>query len=297
MLRFLRGFKALQGWAGNAGTITVSDVYLSKNAPAAPTSKYTLAGSESLADPTATCFNVTKVTKTGVTFEAANPNALFIANAGQLTNDKNVIVNGTCANLVLEDGKPFQAPVAFTATSAKFTKTMNADYGTMVIPFDASVPTGVEAYDVTENNGDVLTTVQQRSVSANKPVMLKGNGEIEFTAEGVEIAATTEGAQQNVLLYGVYADTAVPTENTYVLQKQGEDVNFYKAISGLTVNPFRAYLTTAAAAARLTFDFNEATGIKTVKTTDDAEVYNLQGVRVANPTKGLYIMNGKKVIK
>ena len=126
--------------------------------------------------------------------------------------------------------------------------------------------------------------------------MLKGSGNV-FTASGAAIAATAEGVQTNGLLSGVYAATAVPTENTYVLQNQGEDVNFYKAISGLTVNPFRAYLTTAAAAARLTFDFNEATGIKTVKTTEGTEVYNLQGVRVANPTKGLYIVNGKKVIK
>ncbi len=173
---------------------------------------------------------------------------------------------------------------------------MNADYGTMVIPFTATVPEGVEAYEITASNGEVLTTNKVEEITANKPVMLKGSGNV-FTASGAAIAATAEGVQTNGLLSGVYTATAVPTENTYVLQKQVEDVNFYKAISGLTVNPFRAYLTTAAGAARLTFDFNEATGIKTVKTTEGTEVYNLQGVRVANPTKGLYIVNGKKVIK
>ena len=40
------------------------------------------------------------------------------------------------------------------------------------------------------------------------------------------------------------------------------------------------------------------TGIQTVKATDGKEViYNLQGVRLNNPGKGLYIINGKKVIK
>ena len=40
------------------------------------------------------------------------------------------------------------------------------------------------------------------------------------------------------------------------------------------------------------------TGIQTVKATDGKEViYNLQGVRVNKPGKGLYIINGKKVIK
>ncbi len=40
------------------------------------------------------------------------------------------------------------------------------------------------------------------------------------------------------------------------------------------------------------------TGIQTVKATDGKEViYNLQGVRLNNPGKGIYIINGKKVIK
>ena len=294
---FLRGIKNRAYWQGDAGSIKISLAYVGSGSPVAPVDEVIRVGEEALADASVTCIDVTKLEATGITYDAANPNCLFIANAGQLTNTKNVIVDGVCANLELTDEKPFNAPVAFTATEAKFTKTMNADYGTMVIPFDAELPSDVEAFNITGNEGDVLTTAEAEAIEANKPVMLKGSGEVSFTASNAEIDATAKGVQTSGLLSGVYAATAVPTENTYVLQKQGEDVNFYKAISGLTVNPFRAYLTAAAGAARLTFDFNEATGIKTVKTTDGAEVYNLQGVRVANPTKGLYIVNGKKVIK
>lgn len=304
--KYLKGVKAANDWGSSAATVSMA--WVSKgDAPVSyvDTGKYLLIGESigsvslntALSDATATCFDVTGVTGSGITLDAANPNALFIANEGTLANTKNVIVDGVCANLELTDKYPFMAPAAFTATAAKFTKTVDSDYATMLIPFGASVPSDVEAYEITGNDGDVLTTNMVESVEANKPVMLKNNGTFEFTAEGVEIAKTAEAAQNNGLLNGVYAATAVPTENTYVLQKQGEDVNFYKAISGLTVNPFRAYLTAAAGAARLTFDFNEATGIKTVKTTEGTEVYNLQGVRVANPTKGLYIVNGKKVIK
>lgn len=297
----LRGFKSGNGFNGDEsnGKITISQVYLTAgNNIVAPVSESIISGEEALSDATVTCFDVTALSSSGISFNAANPNALFIAKEGQLTNTKNVIVNGVCANLELTDQKPFQAPAAFTATSAKFTKTVgDAGYGTMMIPFDASVPEGVEAYDITSSTGDVLTTTQQRSVTANKPVMLKNAGTFEFTASNAAVAATPADAQVNGLLKGVYADTAVPTENTYVLQKQGTDVNFYKAVSGMTINPFRAYLTTSSGAARLTFDFDEVTGIKTIETTGNAKVYNLQGVRVDNPTKGLYIVNGKKVIK
>ena len=44
---------------------------------------------------------------------------------------------------------------------------------------------------------------------------------------------------------------------------------------------------------------DEATGISTVKTaadTKDAVIYDLQGRRIAQPTKGLFIVNGKKVV-
>ena len=52
------------------------------------------------------------------------------------------------------------------------------------------------------------------------------------------------------------------------------------------------------------FNFEEAarnavTGIATVKTESaakDAPIYNLQGCRVTNPTNGIYIVNGKKVL-
>lgn len=253
---------------------------------------------DALADATATAIDATGLTNDPllkIALSPANPNCLIFVNHDQLSNESNVIVDGTCANLVLEDKKPFKAPVDFTATAAKFTKTMNADYGTMVIPFDASVPTGVEAYEITANNGEVLTTNKVEEITANKPVMLKGSGTV-FTASNAAIAATAEGVQTNGLLNGAYAATAVPTENSYVLQNQGGDVNFYKAVAGLTIDPFRAYLTTATAGARLSFDFDQTTGIKTIETAKDVNVYNLQGVRVANPTKGLYIVNGKKAI-
>ena len=61
-----------------------------------------------------------------------------------------------------------------------------------------------------------------------------------------------------------------------------------------------------AAAGRLNVIFEDemdniqnATGIETVKeeTVEDGAIYNLQGVRVKNAQKGIFIINGKKVIR
>ena len=46
-------------------------------------------------------------------------------------------------------------------------------------------------------------------------------------------------------------------------------------------------------------DGTATTGINTVKATADGDnvIYNLQGIRVNNAGKGIFIINGKKVIK
>ena len=57
--------------------------------------------------------------------------------------------------------------------------------------------------------------------------------------------------------------------------------------------------TGAAAPEFLGFNFGDVTTIKGVEAGNVAEngaIFDLQGRRVANPIKGLYIVNGKKVV-
>lgn len=315
----LRGFKGGNSWDdGNAGTVVISQSYLCSGAPVSykETGKYTLFGeatgsvslTAALADASATFYDATGVVGTGVDLTSvANKNALFKANAGVLANTKNVIVGSTCANLVLTDGNyPFKAPAAFTATNAKFTKTVTAaGYATMVIPFAvATLPEGVEAYNLTGVTGESITYSTAATIAADKPVLIKATeGTYNFEASGVAVAATADGVVTNGLLNGGYATmTAAAGANNYVLQKNVDDVNFY-LVKGTdaTVKPFRAYLTAPATARELTLNFGETTGISAALMNSDerivkSEVYNLNGQRVAAPQKGLYIVNGKKVI-
>ena len=316
----MRGFKALQGWNGNAGTIDLAQIYLSKEAPVkyVPSGKYILIGETpgsasleaALADNMATVYDAKAVTGDNVTLTPANPNALFLANEGVLANSENVIVNGVCSNLELTDQQPFNAPADFTATSASLTKTIGAaGYATMVLPFDAALPEGVKAINIDGNNGNVLTTSVATTITANKPVMLKNAGTYTFTAENATIVAA-DGVQVNGLLNGVYDTTDVPTANGYVLQKLDDGVNFYKAVEGSKVNAFRAYLTTNVAAARLLFDFdeedNEVTAIArpAAQSVAQSAFFNLNGQQVKQPAHGIFIMRsadgrmqGKKIVK
>jgi hypothetical protein len=68
----------------------------------------------------------------------------------------------------------------------------------------------------------------------------------------------------------------------------------------VSLKPFRAYFTVAGGAdARIALKFDdETTGIETISKSPLTvnQYYDLQGRRVAQPTKGLYIKDGKKVI-
>ena len=63
---------------------------------------------------------------------------------------------------------------------------------------------------------------------------------------------------------------------------------------------FRAYFSGSVVGARISV-FDETTGITTVYGADklfgnDNRIYNLKGQHVENAKKGIYIVNGKKVV-
>lgn len=293
----LRGVKNLAYWQGSAGTVTISQAYLGSGSPMAPSESEEISGTEALSDANATCFDVTGLTDMGLTYNSANPNALFIAKAGTLTNTKNVIVDGICDNLEITEGTPFKAPVGFTATTAKYTKAVSAaGYATAVVPFAvASLPAGVEAYNVTVSGASaVLENVN--ALAANTPVVIEASaGDYDFTASGVEVSATPSDAQTNGALSVSYADST--PADAYVLANKSGVVGFYKLGAGVTVPAGKAYLQVEAAGRDFIGFGTETTGIKNVESVKgEGEVYNLKGQRVAAPAKGLYVVDGKKVV-
>ena len=307
----LRGFKALQSWNGNAGTITVSQAYVSSGNPVAyiPSGKYTLYGelsgssalTKALADASTTYYDATGVTGSGVDLTSvANLNALFKANSGVLANTNNVIVGSTCANLVLTDGYPFKAPSDFTATAASYSRNLgSAGAGTLCLPFEAAIPDGVTAYTLNYTLGKdkAKATGVVSSIPANTPVLLNGTGSATFSGSTVEIDA--DATNVSGALTGVFKATAVPRDS-YVLQDGDNGIGFYLVNSDdIIANPFRAYLTADGAGARsITIEYDDVTGVSDVKAKNDISkgiYYNLSGQRVSKPTKGLFIVDGKVV--
>ena len=303
------------GWGQNN---IVNNIVVYKT-PAANAPQYSLSGSgmqlaetvAALADATVTCIDATGVTGITTNSEAgrtlltsANPNCLFLGTTGNggLANTKNVITSGTCDNLELVDGKPFKAPSAFTATAAKFTKSVSdAGYATMVMPFAAALPTGVKAYNLTSISGTTVVSTDADAITADKPVLIEAaEASYEFTATDAAIAATAEGVFTNGLLNGTYAPSSVVGDGStiYVLANKSAGVGFYKLAADQKVPEGKAYLVYAGSAPDfIGIEGINLTGIETVNAAKtNNEFFNLAGLRVSQPAKGLYIVNGRKVV-
>ena len=187
--------------------------------------------------------------------------------------------------------------ITFTPTAVDITPAK--EYTTYVpdANLDFTSHAKLTAYIATAATSTSVTLTPVNKVPAGTPIVLKATE--TGSAISVPVATSTDAVAGNLLKAGD-GTTSIggDTKFDYILK----DGLFYRANAG-TVAVGKAYLhlDAAPATAREFLDLNigggGATGIEKVKVgTEDNVYYDLQGRRVLYPTKGLYIVNGKKVI-
>ena len=229
-----------------------------------------------------------------------------------MANTQNVITSDACAQLALTDGYPFKAPVGFTATAAPtYDRAFTASTTTTVcLPFAltaAEAATLGTFYELSSVDGTTLHFTSVAAPVANKAYLVVPTATgLTLSETGKSIAATPADLGTTVSgvdFIGTLAATTIPASDgsySYYAYNNGSLVKI--TTNAATLPAFRGYFKVAGASARslnISLD-NEATGISTLLMNNgkvNNEVYNLKGQRVSQPTKGLYIVNGKKVIK
>ena len=158
--------------------------------------------------------------------------------------------------------------------------------------------TDMYAYTATVS-GNTITFSRVMQVPTNTGVLLRNPAGVA-ASNVVPVATGTVDPVEGNKFVGTLTDITVSTAGCYILNNGSEGLGFYKVKStGSKVAAHRAYLKTGdGVRSFIGFSEGDANGIESVgaEAGQSMEVYNLQGVRVAQPTKGLYIMNGKKVI-
>lgn len=181
---------------------------------------------------------------------------------------------------------------------------------------DAVLPVGLTAYTYgikTDENVTKLVSTHQfnagDTIPAEYAVVVKGNpGTYSITLQ----ARKSTKKYDNILKGTYYTKELEDDGNTQYymlsLDAKGKNVGFYwGATDGrpFTNKAHKAYLAIPKSASSKISSFvldpegNSATGIETIEDNGTAAsaIYDLSGRRTLNPSHGIYIMNGKKILK
>ena len=185
-----------------------------------------------------------------------------------------------------------------------YTRTVTSgNFGTICLPYAATV-TGATVFQITNKvmNGDNITGINLESVDN-----LEAGHAYIFKATSDELVATLSGnkaeaATGNALLGNLGTTSITVPQGNYVV---GGDNKIHK-VTGDAVNcgVYKGYIipgnidTSAARGINFIGSDEETTGIEGVQLENAKNAaYNLQGQRVKETSKGMVIVNGKKVIK
>lgn len=260
------------------------------------------------------CNNLTSVNITSPYLEELGTNALRIKNKEVVitlhsnpTGISGALYSGNYkeCNLVLNDAeKPFMAATSEnTYNNVTYTRNYASLYSTTILPFAPETVEGVTYYAISSatDNSVTFTTVDNPIENTPYLIGLTAVGEKEFSAANVTIPANQTKASTSAAdwtMTGTYvkADKAA-ADNAYGFSGG----QLYKNTGTMTVNPFRAYFTTASSNAKAVMDVefgNTPTAINNLEngSFEFNEVYNLNGVRQNSLQNGVNIVkmaNGK----
>jgi len=227
-------------------------------------------------------------------------------------------------------------PEAATGVDVRVRRTIKAnEWSTICLPFamteaqckaafgDDVVLADFTGCSVDDETGDITVNFTDvTAIEANHPYIIKVSAAVtEFTVDGVDIAPeddpcvdrdeeTTGSGRNKKTTYnsfiGTYvAETVVPDYALFLSDNQ-----FWFSTGNTRMKAFRAYFDLATAGAEyedaeaaarvfMAFDKGETTGIGNLTpalSEGEGVYYNLAGQQVAAPSKGLYIVDGKKVV-
>lgn len=182
------------------------------------------------------------------------------------------------------------------------------NYASVYLPYSFTLPEGVEAYYGRTLNDDqsqiTLTAIEREVVPKGTAVVLVSNSVSGAQTLAPALNTTEPTAITDNKLHGTIETTNVADGQTiYGFTGKYDEIGFYKW-TGTQLPLGKAYLAVdnaqgAAMGFTLNFDDREVTGISNAIQTNkrDNVCYDLYGRRISQPTKGIYILNGKKVIR
>lgn len=204
----------------------------------------------------------------------------------------------------------------------EITTTYTTEYSTLILPFDAQKPGGMEVYDVKAYETTIaddyllltlnLAVEEGGMLKANTPYVVKYFNQEPHTYKGFATNEQDSYTSENKLLTGVVVDTKAAAGD-FVLQNKNDKLAFYRVAEteDITIPANQAYLNLEdnSNVKVIVFFLDDVDAIKNIATSERlVNVYDLNGTLVRKNVKatealkglhkGIYVVNGaKKAIK
>ena len=214
-------------------------------------------------------------------------------------------------------------PASETTATVTLNRTLSKDYyNSICLPFDVDLTDtegplyGADVQKFNAVDGTTLKfTAVTETMTAGTPYLVKPTANVVnpvFT--GVTITAsdpttvTKNNGTYNFNFVGTYYKTTLKTDKTEQFLNTSGGFSYPSDGEHATMKGLRAYfiipsevISTGSGARELSISFGDedVTALTQVNSEErkmNNEYYDLQGRKVAQPTKGLYIVNGKKVV-
>ena len=196
-------------------------------------------------------------------------------------------------------------------TDVSLIRTLDANiWNTFCVPFafkvENSALAGAKVKEFDKIDGTTMYMKDATYILPGRPYLVKPTAEIKnptFSAVAIYDETATKVGNDTYALTGIYSPKTISEDNIYGVKANGA---IAKGKKDTTIKGLRAYfiINGNGSAAKINFGDDETTGIENIVTPtaiSNQKVYNLNGQYVGNDLKampkGIYIVNGKKVIK
>lgn len=174
-------------------------------------------------------------------------------------------------------------------------------YATFISPVALILKNKVAAYTGKISGESFVLTPVEGVIPANTAVVLNVEEGVERGADNkvyLQVTNAPDFSGLNDLVGHFETILRTNVSNAYTLQNQSAGLGFYP-FNGDTLAGFKAYLVNGSSVKRFLLPNGEVTGIDGIDTDSEADqpIYDLSGRRVMKAEKGLYIIDGKKVIR
>ena len=243
-----------------------------------------------------------------------------------------ITIGAPLARVILEETSTTDLEASSGAVDVTVNRTINAsEWSTICLPFDMTAAQVTAAFgdDVQlkrlsswsfEGDPDAADYITMgfttaTTIEKNYPCLIKVTNKVtSFDVDGVEIDPEDDPSSPGVeykvgkkkyyaSLYGTYKKKDTDAMDLFLANNK-----FWYSTGNTVIQAFRAVFYfddvvlaayNSGASARVIMSFDETTGVEEMAAPlqADGEYYNLQGQRVTAPVKGIYIHNGKVIIK